>query len=109
MRCRGLLMVAALVLAGAGSARAQDESGLELFVLGGSQTKPTGFDVGRTVDYGQGFHVGGGLLLQLYRYAGVRLDVVAARSNGDQSGVIQEPVDLNRLYASGTLQLHYPV
>jgi hypothetical protein len=110
MRCTPLIIAALLSGALSTPVVAQDdEGGLSVFALFGTQNKPTGFDVARTVSYGQGFHAGGGLVLGLYRNLAVRGDVAYAWSSGDETGFVTESVDLNRLYTGGSLELRLPL
>jgi hypothetical protein len=108
---RRSIFILAVLLSGSVSApvSAQDEGGLAVFALAGTQNKPTGFDVARNVDYGSGFHAGGGLVLTLYKHVAIRAEAAYAFNSGDETGAITDQVELNRLYGSGSLELRLPL
>ncbi|MBI4419367.1 MAG: hypothetical protein HY560_00950 [Gemmatimonadetes bacterium] len=82
----------------------EDEGSLSVSAFAGLQNQPGGFDVFRSVDYGSGKFVGGGLTLGLFRGVAIRGDFAYALSSGQESGAVSEAVDLNRSYYGASVE-----
>lgn len=105
-----VLFALALLLPGAGPASAQSDVGaLRIHGVAGMQNEPAGFDVFRTVDYGAGRLVGGGLSLNLLTNLAVRADFGHAMASGQETGAIDERVKLNRSYYGAALEFRLPL
>jgi outer membrane protein with beta-barrel domain len=96
-----------LALALAAPAAAQDRA-VFLFARGGGYNGLSNLDDAGTSDFKKvGFNVGGGVGVQLHRYASVRGDLTFAR-NELRDNQLATGTKLNRFFYDAALQLQYP-
>lgn len=97
-----------LVVLSVGSVGAQEGTAIQVSGMAGLLNPPDGFDVFRSVDYGLGRMGGGGLAVNLFPMISVRGDFAYARSSGQEGGVVDEAVTLDRSYYSVSLEFRRP-
>ncbi len=98
------------VLAGAFAAlpaNAQEPvSSFSLSAHGGLINNPASYDADRSVSFGMGVRFGAGARLQLYERISIRGDVsLTSKSGTDNTGGINEAVDLGRQYYGGGVEV----
>lgn len=105
-----LVLGAALVLAAsARPALAQDDGTVGVMLFTGAQNTPAAFDVFRSTDYDMGVRIGGGLVVDIDQYVGVRGTFGYTSNSGQETGPVTGAIDFQRQYFSAELQLKYPV
>lgn len=98
------------VLAGAFTAlpaNAQEPvSSFSLSAHGGLINNPASYDADRSVSFGMGVRFGAGARLQLYERISIRGDLsLTSKSGTDNTGGINEAVDLGRQYYGGGVEV----
>ena len=106
----GVRRLVLAVLAGALAAlpaNAQEPvSSFSLSAHGGLINNPASYDADRTVSFGMGVRFGAGARLQLYERISIRGDVsLTSKSGTDNTGGINEAVDLGRQYYGGGVEV----
>ncbi len=106
----GVRRLVLAVLAGAFAvlpANAQEPvSSFSLSAHGGLINNPAGYDADRSVSFGMGVRFGAGATLQLYERISIRGDVsLTSKSGTDNTGGINEAVDLGRQYYGGGVEV----
>ena len=106
----GVRRLVLAVLAGAFAAlpaNAQEPvSSFSLSAHGGLINNPASYDADRSVSFGMGVRFGAGARLQLYERISIRGDVsLTSKSGTDNTGGINEAVDLGRQYYGGGVEV----
>ncbi len=104
---RRLVLAVLAVAFAAQPADAQEPvSSFSLSAHGGLINNPAGYDADRAVSYGMGVRFGAGAALQLYERISIRGDVsLTSKSGTDNTGGINESVDLGRQYYGGGVEV----
>lgn len=104
---RSILSAAALAVALAGPAAAQDRA-VTVFANGGGFNALTNLNDAGTADFNKvGYNIGGGVGVRVQRYLTLRADFNYAR-NELRTGGVATGTKLNRFFYDAALQLQYP-